>query len=108
MCGIAGFVTFSCAEEHELLETARAMANQMLRRGPDAGGVWADPNAGFATGHRRLSIIDLSDAGAQPMLSACGRFVISYNGEVYNAGELRLQLETRGLRFILEVILTQR
>jgi asparagine synthase (glutamine-hydrolysing) len=75
------------------------MADMLVHRGPDAGDVWLDPEAGLALGHRRLSIIDLSPAGAQPMVSSCGRFVISYNGEVYNAGELRPELEAAGRRF---------
>ncbi len=75
------------------------MTDTMLHRGPDAGDVWCDDDAGMALGHRRLSIIDLSPAGAQPMVSSCGRFVISYNGEVYNADELRPELEAAGRRF---------
>ncbi len=99
MCGVAGLVTFRADNEAALLARARAMAQCMIHRGPDAGGAWADPEAGFATGHRRLSILDLSDAGAQPMLSAGGRYVISYNGEIYNADELRPALEAKGIRF---------
>ena len=75
------------------------MTDTLVHRGPDAGDVWLDPEAGLALGHRRLSIIDLSPAGAQPMVSSCGRFVISYNGEVYNADELRSELEAAGRRF---------
>jgi asparagine synthase (glutamine-hydrolysing) len=75
------------------------MADTMLHRGPDAGACWADPNAGFATGHRRLSIVELSEAGAQPMVSQSGRYVISYNGEVYNAAEIRPELESKGYVF---------
>lgn len=75
------------------------MADCMAYRGPDASGYWTDPEAGFATGHRRLSIVDLSEAGAQPMVSRSGRFVISYNGEVYNAGEIRPELIDKGYAF---------
>ena len=75
------------------------MTDTLVHRGPDAGDIWLDPEAGLALGHRRLSIIDLSPAGAQPMVSSCGRFVISYNGEVYNADELRPELEAAGRRF---------
>jgi len=99
MCGITGFVSFEPAPEQALLARATAMADTLLHRGPDAGASWADPDAGFATGHRRLSIVDLSAAGAQPMVSQFGRFVISYNGEVYNAGELRPELEAKGYVF---------
>jgi asparagine synthase (glutamine-hydrolysing) len=99
VCGIAGFVDFKPAAEADLLTRAQAMAESLLHRGPDRGGCWADPGAGFATGHRRLSIVDLSEAGAQPMVSQSGRFVISYNGEFYNAGDIRPELEAKGYVF---------
>jgi asparagine synthase (glutamine-hydrolysing) len=99
MCGVTGFVDFQPAAEAALLARATAMADTLVHRGPDAGASWADPNAGFATGHRRLSIVDLSAAGAQPMVSQSGRFVISYNGEVYNASEIRPELEAKGYTF---------
>ena len=99
MCGITGFVNFQEAPKGALLAQAAAMADTLLHRGPDAGACWADPNAGFATGHRRLSIVELSEAGAQPMVSQSGRFVISYNGEVYNAAEIRPDLEAKGYVF---------
>lgn len=99
MCGIAGFVDYRPTNQEILVRRVREMADRMKSRGPDAGGDWVDAEAGFATGHRRLSIIDLSDAGAQPMLSRSGRFVISYNGEVYNAPELRSQLSDKGYNF---------
>jgi asparagine synthase (glutamine-hydrolysing) len=74
--------------------------NDAIRyRGPDAGEVWAADGVPLALGHRRLSIVDLSEAGAQPMVSSCGRFVISYNGEIYNADELRPELESKGRQF---------
>jgi asparagine synthase (glutamine-hydrolysing) len=76
------------------------MMNDAIRyRGPDAGEVWVADGVPLALGHRRLSIVDLSEAGAQPMVSSCGRFVISYNGEIYNAGELRPELEAKGRQF---------
>jgi asparagine synthase (glutamine-hydrolysing) len=78
---------------------AKRMTDAMLHRGPDAGDVWCDVQAGLALGHRRLSIIDLSPAGAQPMVSSCGRFVISFNGEVYNFAEIRPELEALGRKF---------
>jgi asparagine synthase (glutamine-hydrolysing) len=99
MCGIAGFVTFRPSAAPELLARARAMADCISYRGPDAGGAWTDAEAGFATGHRRLSIVDLSEAGAQPMVSQSGRFVISYNGEIYNAAEIRAELIAKGYAF---------
>jgi len=99
MCGIAGFVDFEPASEAALRRQAEAMAETLRNRGPDAGACWVDSDAGFATGHRRLSIVDLSPAGAQPMVSQSGRFVISYNGEVYNAAELRPELDAKGYAF---------
>ena len=100
MCGIAGMIDRRAATSAESLhEIGRAMADTMLHRGPDAGGVWTDPAAGVALAHRRLSIIDLSPGGAQPMVSANGRYVISYNGEVFNFVELRQELEQLGAKF---------
>ena len=99
MCGITGFVDFQAAAEAVLVRRARVMADTLLHRGPDDGGCWADSDAGFATGHRRLAVVDLSEAGAQPMVSQSGRFVISYNGEVYNSAEMRPELEAKGYVF---------
>ena len=75
------------------------MADSLAYRGPDDHGIWADAEAGVALTHRRLSIVDLSPAGHQPMVSADGRFIITYNGEIYNFMELRPELETRGIKF---------
>jgi asparagine synthase (glutamine-hydrolysing) len=99
MCGIAGFVDFRPAAEAQLLRQAKAMAQCLAYRGPDDSAEWAEADAGFATGHRRLSVVDLSPAGAQPMVSHCGRFVLSYNGEVYNAAEMRAELQPKGHAF---------
>lgn len=73
--------------------TVTRMTETLRHRGPDDGGVWVDEKAGIALGHRRLSIIDLSPEGHQPMLSACGRFVVVFNGEIYNYREIRKELE---------------
>lgn len=91
MCGIAGFWN-----KKDTSVDATAMADALTHRGPDAGGAWADPSAGIALSHRRLAIIDLSPAGAQPMTSPHGRYVIVYNGEVYNHLDLRRELEANG------------
>ena len=93
MCGITGFWEAPNRPEGELNQIARGMANAIVHRGPDDSGAWADPQAGIALGHRRLSIIDLSTAGHQPMTSSSGRFVIAFNGEIYNHIELRDELD---------------
>lgn len=90
MCGICGVL--SSGSDASLAGTARAMADTLRHRGPDDAGVWADPNKDVAIGHRRLSIVDLSPAGAQPMTSGCGRYVIAFNGEIYNHIALRADL----------------
>lgn len=78
---------------------AGAMAQRLAHRGPDDSGVWLDEQAGLALAHRRLSIIDLSAAGHQPMVSPCGRYVLNYNGEIYNHRDLRAELEREGGHF---------
>lgn len=100
MCGIAGFLELERRSGTQELEAvAGAMAATLAHRGPDARGLFVDADAGIAFGHTRLAIIDLSPAGAQPMASSCGRYVITYNGEVYSANELRPELEALGRRF---------
>ncbi len=93
MCGIAGILG---AEVADLPSVLVAMADSLRHRGPDAGGIWSDAGAGIGLAHRRLSILDLSPQGAQPMVSASGRFVLSYNGEIYNHGVLRRNIESAG------------
>ena len=80
----------------QLTEDVAAMNERLLHRGPDDGGTWVDAASGVALGHRRLSIVDLSPAGHQPMVSGSGRFVMVFNGEIYNYRELRKQLEQTG------------
>jgi asparagine synthase (glutamine-hydrolysing) len=92
MCGIAGFLSRDGFEPGPAAESVGRMCDALTHRGPDDSGVWLDGTAGIALAHRRLSILDLSPAGHQPMVSGCGRFVISYNGEIYNHLELRSQL----------------
>jgi asparagine synthase (glutamine-hydrolysing) len=95
MCGIAGFIGHD-GYPGDLSQVAKAMADAIAHRGPDDAGVWTDPAAGVALAHRRLSIIDLSPAGHQPMLSEQGRWVITFNGEIYNHAELRREIERSG------------
>jgi asparagine synthase (glutamine-hydrolysing) len=92
MCGIAGFVGFGNIRTEDAQAIAMRMGLAIAHRGPDDSGVWCDANAEVALVHRRLSIIDLTSAGHQPMLSPSGRFVVIYNGEIYNHAELRAQL----------------
>jgi asparagine synthase (glutamine-hydrolysing) len=99
MCGIAGILSSAAVARDEIERQARAMADSLAHRGPDDHGLWCDPEAGIALSHRRLSILDLSPAGHQPMLSADGRYVVNFNGEIYNFQELRSELEARGVRF---------
>jgi asparagine synthase (glutamine-hydrolysing) len=98
MCGIAGILEPNRAPR-ELTSVVGAMAEALLHRGPDDHGIWVDASAGIALGHRRLSIVDLSPAGHQPMVSGSGRYVISYNGEVYNHDEIRRELILHGYKF---------
>jgi len=90
MCGIAGFI--GAGGGQDLTRTVQAMTDTLVHRGPDDAGAWVDEVRGVALGHRRLSILDLSPAGHQPMLSACGRYVLVFNGEIYNHLELRREL----------------
>jgi asparagine synthase (glutamine-hydrolysing) len=100
MCGIAGFIDRSATLDSESLQTVtRSMTGSLQHRGPDDEGIWTDPPAGVALGHRRLSILDLSPEGHQPMQSASGNFVIVFNGEIYNFGDIRTELESHGHRF---------
>ena len=91
MCGLAGFVDHQLSSDQYCL-VAETMACTIAHRGPDDSGVWVDHEAGIALAHRRLSIIDVSAAGHQPMVSASGRFLIVFNGEIYNYGDLRAEL----------------
>ena len=93
MCGITGFIQYKGVSPEDLARRCQSMADTIVHRGPDAGGVWVDPSFPLALGHRRLSIIDMSNAGAQPMESASGRYVLSFNGEIYNFSRLRQEPE---------------
>lgn len=94
MCGLAGVLSPQNQAPKAQRDLLKAMTDTLVHRGPDAGDVWAED--GIALGHRRLAILDLSPAGAQPMHSACGRYVIVYNGEIYNHLDLRRALEAAG------------
>lgn len=100
MCGLAGSLDSTKSYSHDaLLRIASAMGDSIRHRGPDESGEWADAEAGIAISHRRLSIQDLSQAGRQPMRSASGRYVLAYNGEIYNFQDLRKRLEAQGCAF---------
>jgi asparagine synthase (glutamine-hydrolysing) len=98
MCGITGFRIVAGACERAMRDLPQAVQS-LLHRGPDDGDHWADAEAGVGLGHRRLSIIDLSAHGHQPMASACGEWEMVYNGEVYNYAAIRAELEPLGHRF---------
>ena len=100
MCGLTGFWDRRAGMAGEQLErTVRLMSDTLIRRGPDDDGQWVDAAAGIALGFRRLAIVDLSPNGHQPMVSSDGRYIVAYNGEVYNFRELRVELEALGTRF---------
>jgi len=99
MCGLTGFWQPGGFSAPDAEAMATVMAQRIAHRGPDSGGIWVDAATGIALGHRRLSILDLSSEGHQPMLSACGRYVISFNGEIYNFKTLRRELENTGGTF---------
>jgi asparagine synthase (glutamine-hydrolysing) len=99
MCGITGFLGEGTLRKEDTLAVLQRMTDAIRHRGPDADGLWQSADGLVNLGHRRLSIIDLSAAGAQPMATADGRFTLIFNGEIYNFRELRAQLEALGLRF---------
>ena len=96
MCGIAGCWSLGVVNSSALQKIAFSMSETILHRGPDDAGIWVESNAGLAFAHRRLSVVDLSPAGHQPMHSASGRFVIAFNGEIYNHLKMQADLETAG------------
>src|SRR5690606_31619202 len=91
MCGIIG-IWGGLADKQSAIEDG---CRRMRHRGPDSNGYWADDQAGLALGHVRLAIQDLTEAGHQPMVSACGRYVLVLNGEIYNHLDLRVRLEAQ-------------
>ena len=92
MCGITGFVQLENFELGRSKEILRKMTDSIVHRGPDSDGFWLDEKSGVALGHRRLSILDLSEAGSQPMISANGQYVIVLNGEIYNHLSIRKEI----------------
>ncbi|MBP6627083.1 MAG: asparagine synthase (glutamine-hydrolyzing) [Arenimonas sp.] len=99
MCGLAGAWHRSGSSAPELTALGLRMGAAIAHRGPDDAGAWAEPEAGLVLAHRRLSILDLSPEGHQPMVSADGRWVVAFNGEIYNHGALRSELHARGHAF---------
>ena len=98
MCGFVGCLgSFVWRNEVEPSILLQQMADSIISRGPDDSGIWIDKDAAIGLAHRRLSIIDLSTAGHQPMAAASGRYVIAFNGEIYNHLEIRKILDKAGL-----------
>lgn len=93
MCGLAGALRSGGSVDKDVV---RRMNEAIAHRGPDDFGVWSDADAGITVGHRRLAIVDLSAAGHQPMMSVSGRFVLAFNGEIYNHLDIRVELERAG------------
>ena len=97
MCGIAGMIDWRRASSASALRTIGLSMNEALRhRGPDGEGIWVDAETGIVLAHRRLAVIDLSPGGFQPMHSHDGRYVITFNGEIYNFGYMRDELAAAG------------
>src|SRR6476660_3070144 len=99
MCGIAGIYAYHYAANAVDRAELRCIRDHMAARGPDGLGEWYSQNERIGLGHRRLSIIDLSERGAQPMASADGKLVISFNGEIYNYRQLKAELLVTGRTF---------
>ncbi len=93
MCGLTGFWQAKNFSKDTASTVAKKMADRIVHRGPDDAGVWVDEDSGITLAHRRLAIVDLSPAGHQPMLSSSGRYVLVFNGEIYNHLSLRVELE---------------
>lgn len=96
MCGLAGFLGYGGLDAMQAADALKRMAGAIAHRGPDSDGFWQDDRFGIGLAHRRLAIVDLTESGAQPMSSHCGRYVIAFNGEIYNHPALRKELEATG------------
>ena len=99
MCGIAGIFAYREGAPRADRDDLLRIRDAMIARGPDGAGLWIADDAHVGLAHRRLSIIDLSDAGAQPMANGDGRLRVVFNGEIYNYKQLRAELEKKGYRF---------
>jgi len=98
VCGIVGCLALDPGGPAVDPAIVEAMRDSMEHRGPDGAGLWVDTQRRIGFGHRRLSIVDLSDVAAQPMVSPDGRYVLTFNGEIYNHAEIRAELERAGVR----------
>lgn len=96
MCGIAGVVNANNSSQTKVIDVCTIMTAELVHRGPDDTGTWQDDQGRIALGHRRLSILELSSLGHQPMVSPTGRYVIVFNGEIYNHHKIRIDLESSG------------
>lgn len=96
MCGIAGFIDSKGINFDYANEIGKAMGKAIQHRGPDDSGIWIDKDNGLTLVHQRLSIIELSQSGHQPMISASGRYILCFNGEIYNHKDLRIELDKQG------------
>src|SRR5690606_26974798 len=99
MCGLVGFYLSHSSGKDQTLSWLRKMAARLAHRGPDDEGVWHHETLQISLAHRRLAIQDLSPLGAQPMCSQSGRYVIGFNGEVYNFQDIRVELALEGVSF---------
>lgn len=96
MCGICGFIKLKNHLAEIKPDYLQDMCNEMIHRGPDGGGIWLEPQNCCGLGHRRLSIVDLSDLASQPMTNEDGKIVVAFNGEIYNHAQIRAELEQAG------------
>ncbi len=99
MCGITGFINSNNSSNYNCEEIIKLMTDSLEKRGPDDEGSWVDKAYGIHIGHRRLSVIDISHNGNQPMISSSGRMIMAYNGEIYNFLEIKKELESSGIQF---------
>ena len=92
MCGLVGFLGGDFSNNKLCTDTLQKMSDKIINRGPDSAGIWIDGNSKIGLAHRRLAVLDLSPAGHQPMVSGAKRYVIAYNGEIYNSAEIKSEL----------------